>query len=211
MNKKIILSVFVLCLVIAGAGWYFLSQIGKEADAIIAESTDVVAPTSTPLKPAPQQVVLVGSPNNPSPQVVVSHEGTGFKGTGTPSTISDLLTRGGDQICTVTINTPDVDSTGMMYISGKKVRGIFTSKVIKTNIVIDSSMVQNDGWVYSWSSMMSHGYKAPAATMGGNQTIPISDAYSFEYNQGIEYRCNSWTVDPSFFQLPTWTTFSTTR
>lgn len=208
MNRDIILSFFVLFIVLAGAGWYFLSSENtppSEAPAL-ATSTEPIALST----PSANQAVLVGD-SAPAVMVVVPPEGSAGDAPqekGTLSTISDLLARGGDQICSVTTNTPDVQSKGMIYISGKKVRGIFTSKVIRTNTVIDSNMVQRDGFVYTWSSLMTQGFKAPAIK---NQIIPISDTYSFEYDQGIEYRCNSWTVDPSFFEVPTWITFATQK
>ena len=210
MNKDIILSFFVLLIVLAGAGWYFLSMSNTPPAAevpVLATSTGSVA-SSTPLPVS--HVVPVGD-SFPAVMVVVPKDGSvpdAPQGKGTLSTISDLLARGGDQICSVTTNTPDVESKGMIYISGKKVRGIFTSKVTRTNTVIDSNMVQRDGFVYTWSSLMTEGFKAPAIK---NQVIPISDTYSFEYDQGIEYRCNSWTVDPSFFEVPTWITFATQK
>lgn len=205
MNKSIILSFLVLCVVLAGAGWYLLRNNTSEDEVVVATSTSIIASSTPPKRAMQEQAVLVGEPSFPATMVDTSSGGgASALPKGTQSTISDLLTKGGDQICSVVTNTSDVQSKGVIYISGKKVRGIFTSKVVRTNTIIDSNFVQSDGWVYSWSSLMSQGFKAPTAK---NQVIPISDAYSFEYDQGIEYRCNSWTVDSSFFQLPTWIKF----
>lgn len=211
MNKNIIFSFLVLLIVLAFSAWFLL-----RGDDVLVDAPLSSAATSTPVvassTPKPPKAVLVGESLVPPPTMVTPASGAGaFEEKGTVSTISDLLARGGDQICTITTNTPDVESKGMVYISGKKVRGIFTSKVIRSNIVIDSSMIQRDGFVYTWSSMMSQGFKAPVSSMAKNQVIPISDTYSFEYDQGIEYRCNNWTVDASFFELPTWINFSTTK
>ena len=211
MNKNIIFSFLVLLVVLASSAWYLLRGSDTPVDvplSSIATSTPSVASST----PKPPKTVLVGESNVPPPTMVIPTSGVNtFEGEGTVSTISDLIARGGDQICTITTNTSDVESKGMVYISGKKVRGIFTSKVIRSNIVIDSSMIQRDGFVYTWSSMMSQGFKAPVSVVAKNQVIPISDTYSFEYDQGIEYRCNNWTVDASFFELPTWVNFSTAK
>lgn len=202
------MSFAVLALVLIGAGGFLFYESNIQ-DVPTEEPAAAATPSTTPQKPIADTPVLVGEP---APVMVNENSGVGaFAQKGTVATIATLLSRGGDQICAITTNTADVQSKGMIYISGKKVRGIFTSKVIRTGMVIDSNMVQLNGFVYSWSSLMSQGFKAPVADLGKNQVIPISDQYSFEYNQGVEYRCNDWTVDPSFFELPTWVSFGGTK
>ena len=130
------------------------------------------------------------------------------------SSLKDIVARGGSWQCTYQINVAGVNSTGTVYVAGGKVRSDFSSKVPQVNMTIDSHMVSDGAYAYTWTSAMPQGYKvaldAKAKTaMGGS--APASAHQDFDYNGALDYNCVAWPTDESKFVVPTNITFTTVK
>lgn len=126
--------------------------------------------------------------------------------------LMNLTKRGGDYKCTFSQTTSVGDSNGTVYISGKKIRGDFVSKVsipsLSLTETVDTYMISDGESVYTWSSMVPDGFKAPVS-----EDFKSGDSASLNNNpasQELEYTCVSWVVDESVFKIPTNITFKTT-
>lgn len=117
--------------------------------------------------------------------------------------IYDLAARGGDWKCTVDAQAStgggQAVSSGTVYVSGNKVRGDFTSAVQGYGNV-DSHLVSDGDYVYSWTSMLAQGVKAKAtaANQGGTQT----SGQGSSANQNYAYHCAPSAADASLFTPP---------
>ncbi|MDQ5883555.1 MAG: hypothetical protein QG654_469 [Patescibacteria group bacterium] len=124
------------------------------------------------------------------------------------TSLARLMEKGGDYQCTFTHETQAGDSSGTVYISGKKIRGDFVSKVSIAGLPdigdVKTFMISDGESVYTWSSMTSDGYKAPI-----NKDVTSQDSSGVPTNQELDYKCIGWKVDQSKFSLPTNITFKT--
>lgn len=114
------------------------------------------------------------------------------------TSVLDLAKRGGNYECTFSHTTGVGTSNGVVYISGEKIRGNFTSNVVVANMVIKSYMISDGASVYTWTDMTSQGYKVPIEKGGAEENT----SQSFDYGQNLDYTCKGWVVDPSVFYLP---------
>lgn len=114
------------------------------------------------------------------------------------SSILDLTKRGGNYECTFSHTTGVGTSNGVVYISGEKIRGNFTSNVAVANMTIKSYMISDGTSVYTWTDMTSQGYKVPVEKGATEENT----SQSFDYGQNLEYTCKGWIVDSSVFILP---------
>ena len=121
---------------------------------------------------------------------------------------ADFVKNDGTYKCTVSQNVSGVVSTGVVYMSGGMVSGLFNTKV--QGMSIDSHFIMRDGYSYSWSSAApTMGFKSKVNTTTGT-TASGSNAgqYSFNSEQVGEYDCQPWTVDQTKFTIPTSVTFT---
>lgn len=138
-------------------------------------------------------------------------------GTATPGgkkmAFSSFIKQGGSYQCTVTqyIDSAYTSSTtGIVYISGEKIRGNYSVEV--QGMKIDGSVIVRDGFAYTWSSMSSTGFKSPvtesASGAAGVQTSSGTTG-SFSWNTDMvgDYDCKAWTPVESQFTLPASITF----
>ena len=123
------------------------------------------------------------------------------------TTLSKLMGRGGNYMCTFVHNTQMGESTGSVYISNKKIRGDFVSKVSVPGLAnmgdITTHMISDGESVYTWSSMSAEGYKVPVA----QEDTATQSSASVPTDQELDYKCVGWTADQSKFSLPTNITF----
>lgn len=124
------------------------------------------------------------------------------------TTLAKLMEKGGNYQCTFTHKTEVGDSTGTVFMSGKKIRGDFVSKVSMEGLGnmgdIKTYMISDGESVYTWSSMTADGYKAPVT-----QTTEKETQASVPTNQELDYKCAVWKADESKFSLPTNIIFKT--
>ncbi|MBP9669398.1 MAG: hypothetical protein KBE09_03855 [Candidatus Pacebacteria bacterium] len=121
----------------------------------------------------------------------------------------DLATRGGNWMCTFTSKTDMGDATGTVYVSGTRVRGNFaiTAPVIGK---VDSYMIADDEYTYSWSSVMPQGFKARRVDTAQQPdgTTPTADT-GVDPRMSMNYNCEPHQADESLFTVPTNVTFQT--
>lgn len=148
------------------------------------------------------------SAQQPAPAVDASDLAGGTQPAGKKIAFSELLKQGGSYQCTVTQYVNETESNGTVFIHKDHIRGEFTTAVQGMNI--DTTMVVNDGYTYTWSSMMPNkGFKAKVVeVVGGDAAVGTSGMYSFNASQIGDYTCESWTVDESKFVVPTTITFT---
>lgn len=123
---------------------------------------------------------------------------------------AELIARGGDHVCTFDQTVENSRSTGTVYISNGKMRGDFKSDVSAggTNMSVESHMISDGEFMYTWSSMMPTGFKMAiidSATADG--TTPTSQEM-FDANMKLSYDCDPWSADASKFTLPSTVTFT---
>lgn len=177
MSTKLIAWV-VIGLVVVGGGWYAFSQKGDST----AMSDD-------------------GSMQNSTADTEVA--GT-FNGS-----LADLSARGGSWRCTVDTSAMTgagaMQASGVVYVSGQKVRANFDveAPVVGT---VHTYMIADGTDVYSWSSMMPTGIKAPMQKPVQQHTAPTTDTQTGPYNN-YSYDCQPTTVDTSLFTVPSTITF----
>ncbi len=122
--------------------------------------------------------------------------------------LKSLLAKGKDLSCAFTSNQGK--TKGMVFISGKKMVGDFTTTE-SDNKQVESHMIQDDQYSYFWSSAAVQGTKIKISTI--EQVTPSPTASSQTQNQGVDinqdvdYQCSDWTVDNSKFVPPSNVTF----
>jgi hypothetical protein len=115
-----------------------------------------------------------------------------------------LIARGGNYKCTFKQDTEVGTSTGTVYISGKEMRGDFSSVVTVANTTIESHMISDGEFVYTWSPLMPTGMKMKVDTTATTE----ESTEGFDTNQELDYECNPWTRDETVFSLPEGVTFT---
>ncbi len=159
--------------------------------------------------------VLVIKGSNKSGAVITADTAGQESGSTTPVAINDskfsgsmaeLASRGGNHKCTFDQTTEVSHSTGTVLISGAKLRGDFVSEVkAVTGMKVESHMISDGQFIYTWSSMMPQGMKfAVSANVVGSSTTSGTVAFG----QTLDYDCQSWIVDESVFTLPDGITFT---
>jgi len=125
-------------------------------------------------------------------------EGEVFSGS-----LAELMEKGGDYRCTFNHNTSAGSSDGVVYMSGERIRGDFTSVVSALGITVESHMISDGQNTYTWSPLTPQGYKAPVVkdTTEGDKSTQTEGSYS-DINQKLDYHCDPWSVDEAVFALP---------
>ncbi len=164
--------------VILGGWWYMSAQV------------------SVPLEAQP----------GPTESDAAAAENTAQAGTFSGS-FDDLAARGGDWKCTFTSKTEMGDAVGTVYVSGKNIRGDFsmTAPVIGK---VDSYMIADSEYTYSWSSMLPQGFKAKRADGGVAAETDTKTADTIVNPQmAMDYNCEPHTADAALFVVPSNVTF----
>ena len=125
----------------------------------------------------------------------------------TKGSIKNLLAAGKNQTCTVKYPAGEQTGEGTVYVSEKNLRGDFTMTFEEKTI--DSHMIQDETYMYSWSSLSPQGVKMKIAELEKVQASPTTE--SVDLDQEIDVNCSSWSVDSSKFTLPANVNFVETR
>lgn len=120
--------------------------------------------------------------------------------------LADLLKRTGDWKCTFGTEGTGFSSSGTAYVSGAKIRADFTSQIQQINQTVDSHMIQDDGYVYVWTSLAPQGFKAKT-TLGSKDATTQFGAQNINIDQQYQYNCQAWVADTATFTVPTNITF----
>src|SRR3990167_2314534 len=121
----------------------------------------------------------------------------------TKGSIKNLLAAGKNQTCTIKYPVGEQMGEGTVYVSGKNLRGDFT--MTSTEKTFDSHMIQDETYMYSWSSLSPQGVKMKIAELEKVQASPTAE--SVDLDQEVDINCSSWSVDNSKFTPPTDVTF----
>lgn len=116
-------------------------------------------------------------------------------------TFADLTKRGGDWVCTVDHSTVVSETDGQVYISGKNIRGEFSVDAPYVGNV-SINMIADGSDVYTWSSMMAQGVKAPQSSIDKDDTDTQTSGQFVDSNQVLNYDCQPWARDDSKFAIP---------
>jgi hypothetical protein len=111
-----------------------------------------------------------------------------------------LLSRSGSHKCEMSTTTNGVTTSGVIYVSNGNVRGDFSS-VVPQYGTIASHMISKDGFVYTWTSMSSQGFKFPMSVDGAVNTSGNTQADAL-LKANYSYSCTPTTVASSQFELP---------
>ena len=116
----------------------------------------------------------------------------------TKGSIKNLLAAGKNQTCTIKYPTAEQVGEGTVYVSGKNLRGDFT--MTSEGKTIDSHMIQDETYMYSWSSLSPQGVKMKIAELEKVQASTTAE--SVDLDQEADVNCSSWNVDNSMFTPP---------
>jgi hypothetical protein len=129
--------------------------------------------------------------------------------------ILDLIKSGGTSKCTYTSKQADVQMTGTTYVSGKQMRND-TEMTLGNGTKMESHMISDGTWIYSWTSAMPQGFKMNIkeaeekyGTMDAGTTKPEAnqEATMKNFQDKFDFKCSKWGVDASKFELPKGITF----
>lgn len=122
--------------------------------------------------------------------------------TGTGS-LKALLSMSGAQKCEVNHNSTVSDSQGVVYVSGGKLRGDFSSTA--SGQTFQTHLIVRDNKIHTWVDGVPTGFSAPvdmtASAGTSNQGLSV--------NEAVDYKCESWRADESMFELPVGLQFMT--
>jgi hypothetical protein len=116
-------------------------------------------------------------------------------------TFASLLGLGQNLICQFTYFDGTSASDGTFYIAqgGERLRGDFTSTIGGQKI--DSHLIRNDGFNYTWSSSLNQGAKIKIEPEVKSQITAEKNA-QMPIDENTVYNCTPWSVDPTKFVLP---------
>jgi hypothetical protein len=117
--------------------------------------------------------------------------------------LKSVMAAGGAHVCTFTSEDPNAKNSGTVYISGDSIRGEFESDV-KGVGKVKSSMIQNAGFMYTWSDAMPQGIKMAIPAGGAQSDSNATASGQMNFDAGVEmaYDCKSWSPDNASFTPP---------
>ena len=121
----------------------------------------------------------------------------------TKGSIKNLLAAGKNQTCTIKYPAGEQIGEGTVYVSGKNLRGDFT--ITSEGKTIDSHIIQDETYMYSWSSLTPQGIKMKIADLEKVQASPTTESVDLE--KEVDVNCSHWSVDNSMFTPPSNVTF----
>ena len=129
------------------------------------------------------------------------------------TSLSGLLALGKSQKCTFRSSAETADSSGVVYISGGKVRGDFDSTTkVGTNVsTVKSHMITDGDEIRVWSDGEEMGMlmKTAQAPSGAVDTqVQNTAPMPLDMNDSsVDYDCDMWVADASVFTPPSSVTF----
>ena len=151
--------------------------------------------------------LVINKKTSPDGNSLFPQKQTGLQESGNKSTLKDLLAKGIAQKCTFSDKMEGVDSSGIMYISGNKMRGDFDSVVEGKTMA--SHMIFENNTAYNWSDGQKTGmmFKMDPNEAKDAQN-EVKQNQQFDPNKVIDYKCSAWIVDNSLFVPPSDVKFS---
>ncbi len=124
----------------------------------------------------------------------------------------DLFNKGGNLQCTFSGAQDGQNISGTIYVSGKRMKGVFEIEMEPTTIT--SNMISDGEFVYTWSDLLPQGIKMKLTDAEGNAdadstTLSPEVLESVkEFQRDYDYDCSEWDVDSALFVVPTNVTFT---
>lgn len=123
-------------------------------------------------------------------------------------TFLDLVKKNGSYECNVSHDVSVAKSNGVVYVSGSKIRGQFSSTIPQVNMTVNSTIISDGTHLYTWTDMAKTGFKSKIVQ---NAKPVSSDSVGNEYMQNLKYSCSPWAIDESKFVIPSDITFIDTN
>lgn len=114
------------------------------------------------------------------------------------NSIKSLLSQGKSVTCTVKYPSAEQATEGTLYVSGKQMRGDFKTTV--NGKEMDSHMITDQTYSYSWSSATPQGAKMKIDQVEAPNASPVSG--QVDTNSEVDMKCSPWGVDNSKFTPP---------
>ncbi len=126
--------------------------------------------------------------------------------------LMDLFKAGKNMKCTYSNTTDEFSISGTTYIAGNKMRMDATT-TMEDKTSIESHMVSDGTWMYSWSAAMPQGIKMKIDTqLTESQTNPDTtnntDNYAKTFQEDYDFKCTNWNADNGKFEIPANITFT---
>lgn len=187
MNKIILPLVIIVLLIVGGGAYYYFVHMPRGEQA----SQTTPAETGTAADASQQQTA-----------------------SSTMTSMRELM-MGASQTCTYTMPVEGGGTTGTVYVSNGKARSDFRITT-EDGVVYDGSMISDENYVYTWSSLTNQGMKiaitpemkeAGTTNPAGSTQDPNTPSNA-DLNQVLEYDCSPWITDLAKFVPPTTIAFS---
>ncbi len=117
-----------------------------------------------------------------------------IEGKGTIAEVSALKK---DLKCSIATTESSPERTGMMYVTGKKVRGDFISAVGGRKIY--TAMINDGTQIFAWTVAAKTGLVVPVKSSTSESLVSHGGISS---NTSFEYECAAWTPHSKFFVPP---------
>ena len=135
-----------------------------------------------------------------------------FGRSGESLSMKELIDSRTTQKCIFTSFSPDVDTRGMVYVSGGVLRGDFesTSRSASGGRVVMSHMIVDHAYSYIWSQEMSGaGMKLARSAQKGALEVREGerDPALFDIDRKLDVYCEPWMKNSSLFTPPNDVTF----
>lgn len=116
--------------------------------------------------------------------------------------INELAAKGGQYKCTFSMTDPNAESSGIVYIEGKKFRGDFTSTVKVINQTVATHILSDGTYSYTWTDNTNTGFKLPVVSTGsGSGAMSGTMDFSAFGAQG-DWQCEGAKFDGTTFTIP---------
>ncbi len=111
--------------------------------------------------------------------------------------IQDLFAKGTNMQCTFKFDDEKNNTEGNIYLSGKKMRGKFSSKQ-NEGTTIETNIIRDENYGYTWVEGQEQGTKLKIET---SESISKNEVFALD-NKKTNYDCKFWNVDNSKFTPP---------
>jgi len=140
-------------------------------------------------------------PADTTSNATVSTEITDDSNGNLQGTIKDILSSGDTSTCTFSTSGPTSDTAGTVYVSEDKARGNFVTTIDGKNT--NSHLLRDGDTFYVWGDGIPTGMKMTMSIDQMTSAIENDSTYSsIDPNMNVEYKCDSWTEDPTVFTPP---------
>src|SRR3989344_3866057 len=134
---------------------------------------------------------------SPSSVADVVKEGAQSVESMTKGSIKSLLSGGKNVSCT--INYPDGQGRGTVYVSGQKMRGDFM--MMADGKEMESHMIQDGDTGYFWSGTQGTKMKIDKEA-NASPVASAQNAQGADLDKEVDLKCSAWMQDSSKFEVP---------